>query len=104
MRTCIYILTHAMLALPVLPALIYFGQQWGPIVQFCLAAFILLSTTSLVALVENRDWARGLEKARVLVFALGLIWLIPASIQALGELWPDDASPPQDPMAHDHSS
>jgi hypothetical protein len=99
MRTCIYILAHAMLALPALPALIYFGQLWGPVVQLGLAGFILISTSGLVALIEKRSWARGLEGFRLLALVLGLLWLVPASIQASGELWPDNSIPEDDPVA-----
>ena len=78
-RTAQYVLAHALLALPALPALIYFGAEWGVLVQLGLALFLVVSTTALVALLERRSWARRLEWARLLavVAGFGLVVAVP---------------------------
>ena len=83
----LYVIMHAMVAMPALPALIYFGQQWGLWAQVGLATFLVLSTTSLVGLLEQRSWARGLESLRLVVLVLGLFWGVPASLTAVQEMW-----------------
>jgi hypothetical protein len=85
-RTGLYVLANAAIALPALPAMIYFGQQWGLTAQVGLALFLVASTTLLVALLEGRPWARMLEPVRMVALAVGLCWVVPATLQATGEL------------------
>ena len=82
-RWSVYVLTNSMMALPALPALIYFGDQWGVWAQASLAIFLMASVTSLVAVLEHRSWAPALETCRFVALIFGLMWLVPASIQAI---------------------
>ena len=94
----VYVIANAAMSMPALPALIYFGEQWGLPAQLALSAFILTSTSLLIALIEGRPWARKLEPVRAVVFAVGMLWLVPASLDAISNM------PAIEPVAAEHTS
>ncbi len=73
-----YVLAQALVALPLLPLLIYVGSTLSWSQQLALSVFMVGTASALVAVIEGRPWATGAELARVLVLAGGLVLAVPA--------------------------
>ena len=77
-RATVYVLVQSLVALPLLPLLIYVGADWPAVQQLALAVFMVGTASALVAVLEGRPWATRAEVARVLVLTAGVTLAVPA--------------------------